>query len=87
MGYSQLYLPHGEDYVIQDDTLVMPDHRGHRLGTALKLATLELLLRDHPERSRIHTWTDPENLAMYRTNTALGFRVVERMHEMQRRDV
>ena len=86
VGYSQLYLPHGEDYVIQDDTLVMPDHRGHRLGTALKLTTLEILLRDHPERSRIHTWTDPENLAMYRTNTALGFRVVERMHEMQRRD-
>lgn len=86
VGYSQLYLPHGEDYVIQDDTLVMPDHRGHRLGTALKLATLEILLRDHPERSRIHTWTDPENLAMYRTNTALGFRVAERMHEMQRKD-
>jgi GNAT superfamily N-acetyltransferase len=86
VGYSQLYLPHGEDYVIQDDTLVMPDHRGHHLGTALKLTTLEILLREHPERSRIHTWTDPENLAMYRTNTALGFRVVERMHEMQRRD-
>ena len=86
VGYSQLYLPHGEDYVIQDDTLVMPDHRGHRLGAALKLTTLEILLRDNPERSRIHTWTDPENLAMYRTNTALGFRVVERMHEMQRRD-
>ena len=40
---------------------------------------------DRPE-AVIHTWTDPENLAMYRTNTALGFRVVERMHEMQRRD-
>ena len=86
VGYSQLYVPHGEDYVLQYDTLVMPDHRGHRLGTALKLATLEILLRDHPDRTGIHTWTDPENLAMYRTNTALGFRVVERMHEMQRTD-
>ena len=86
VGYSQLYLPHGEDYVLQDDTLVMPDHRGHRLGAALKLKTLEILLRDHPDRTRIHTWTDPENVAMYRTNTALGFRLVERMHEMQRTD-
>jgi GNAT superfamily N-acetyltransferase len=85
-GYSQVFLPRGEEYAIQDDTLVMPDHRGHRLGTTLKLATLEILLRDHPDRSSIHTWTDPENFAMYRTNTALGFRVVDRMHEMQRRD-
>jgi len=34
----------------------------------------------------IHTWTDPDNQAMYRTNTAFGFRPVERMHEMQASD-
>jgi GNAT superfamily N-acetyltransferase len=85
-GYSKIYLPHGLDYVIQDDTLVMPAHRGHRLGTALKLATLEILLSDHPDRASIHTWAAPENLPMYRTNAALGFRLVERMHEMQRTD-
>ena len=71
---------------MQGDTLVMPDHRGHRLGTILKLATLDLLLRDHPERESVHTWTDPENHAMYRTNLEFGFAVAERMHEMQRKD-
>ncbi len=85
-GYSQLYLPHGADYVYQDDTLVMPEHRGHRLGTALKLATLEVLQRDHPDRTAIHTDTAVDNHAMQATNRDFGFRPVERMYEMQRRD-
>jgi hypothetical protein len=64
----------------------MPEHRGHRLGTALKLATLEIVQRDHPERRTFHTWTDPDNHAMYRTNTDFGYSPVERMHEVQRKD-
>lgn len=86
-GYSVLYLPHGgDDYAHQDDTLVMPDHRGHRLGTVLKLATLDVVTREHPACTSIHTWTSPGNDAMYRTNTDFGFEVVEVMHEMQRKD-
>lgn len=85
-GYSLTYLAHGTDHVIQDDTLVMPDHRGRRLGTALKVATLAIVQAEHPERVAIHTWTDPDNHAMYRTNTAFGYRPVERMHEVQVRD-
>jgi GNAT superfamily N-acetyltransferase len=85
-GYSQLYLPHGTDYVYQDDTLVMPEHRGHRLGTLLKLATLEVLQRDRPERVAIHTDTAVDNHAMQATNRDFGFRAVETMYEMQRRD-
>ena len=78
--------PHGEPDVLQDDTLVMPEHRGHRLGTVLKLATLDLVQRDHADRTTVHTWTDPENHAMYRTNLGFGFEVAERMHEVQRKD-
>ena len=85
-GYSLLYLAHGKDQVIQDDTLVMPEHRGHRLGLALKLATHDIVRTVHPDRVTMHTWTDPENAAMYATNRAFGYRPVERMHEVQVRD-
>ena len=82
-GYSQVHLQHGQTDVLQDDTLVMPDHRGRRLGTLLKLATLRVLAEEYPAATSIHTWTDPDNHAMQRTNRDFGFRAVERMHEMQ----
>jgi GNAT superfamily N-acetyltransferase len=85
-GYSQLYLPHGVDYVLQDDTLVMPEHRGHRLGTLLKCATLEIVQREYPERVAIHTDTAVDNHPMQATNRRFGYRPVERLLEMQRRD-
>lgn len=85
-GYSMLYLPHGADYAHQLDTLVMPEHRGHRLGTLLKLATLEIVQVDHPERTTIHTDTAVDNHAMQATNHDFGYRPVERMYEMQRKD-
>jgi GNAT superfamily N-acetyltransferase len=85
-GYSQLYLPHGADYAYQDDTLVMPEHRGHRLGTQLKLATLGIVEREHPDRVAIHTDTAVDNRAMQAINRDFGYRPVERLHEMQRRD-
>ena len=81
-GYSLLFVPHGTDYGWQDDTLVMPEHRGHRLGAALKTANYA----DLPDDVRlVHTWTAPSNTAMHRTNTALGFRVVEHMYEVEAR--
>lgn len=79
-GYSLLFVPHGADFGWQDDTLVMPEHRGHRLGAALKVANYAAL----PEHVRlVHTWTAPSNAAMHHTNTALGFRVVEHMFEVE----
>lgn len=83
-GYSVLFLPHDDSDVLQDDTLIMPAHRGRRLGLRLKLATLEVVLRDHPERRMLHTWTAPDNGAMHHTNTTMGYRPVERLLEMQR---
>jgi GNAT superfamily N-acetyltransferase len=85
-GYTQVYLPHGEPHALQDDTLVMPDHRGHRLGTLLKCATLEIVQREHPDRVRFLTDTAVDNHAMQATNRDFGYRPVERLLEMQRRD-
>ena len=82
-GYTLVFLPFGESHVLQDDTLVMPEHRGRRLGAHLKQSTLEIIQRDHAERTAVHTWTAPDNHAMQRTNRAMGFRPVDRFHEMQ----
>lgn len=79
-GYSLLLVPHGADYAWQDDTLVMPEHRGHRLGAALKSVNYAGL-PDHI--GQVHTWTAPTNTAMHHTNTALGFRIVEHLHEVE----
>ena len=65
---------------------MMPEHRGHRLGTLLKCATLEIAQREHPERVAIHTDTAVDNHAMQATNRHFGYRPVERLLEMQRRD-
>ncbi|CAN5676449.1 GNAT family N-acetyltransferase [soil metagenome] len=85
-GYSLVFLDRGDDVALQDDTLVMPDHRGQGLGMQLKLANLAVLRAEHPDRTMLHTWTDPDNGAMYRTNVNLGFAPVEIMHEVQRVD-
>ena len=85
-GYSTVLLDRSDDAALQDDTLVMPEHRGHGLGMQLKQATRAIVEAEHPERTMLHTWTDPTNAAMYRTNIAFGYAPVELMHEMQRVD-
>ena len=82
-GYSLVYLDRSDDVALQDDTLVMPEHRGRGLGMQLKLATLSVLGAEHPDRSMLHTWTDPTNGAMYRTNVTFGYAPVEVLHEVQ----
>jgi GNAT superfamily N-acetyltransferase len=82
-GYTLAFLPHGEDYVQQDDTFVAREARGQGVGRSLKTAVLRMLAAERPERARVHTWTDPDNDPMQRLNRALGFRPVELMLEMQ----
>lgn len=85
-GYTLVHLPHDRDYVVQDDTLVMPEHRGHGLGMVLKATVLRILAAEHAERRLIHTWNAVENAPMQRISRALGFRPVELELEMQRKD-
>jgi GNAT superfamily N-acetyltransferase len=85
-GYTLVHLAHDADYVVQDDTLVMPAHRGHGLGMTLKAAVLRILEAEHPERRLIHTWNAVDNPPMQRINRELGFRPVELELVMQRQD-
>ena len=59
--------------VTQEDTLVMPAHRGHRLGTLMKIANLEQLQRDLPGHTAVTTFNAEENRPMLDVNEAVGF--------------
>ena len=60
----------------QNDTIVLPEHRGHRLGTLVKIAALRCLSSCSPSTRYISTWNAEENAAMIAINDALGSRVV-----------
>ncbi|MBK6886298.1 MAG: GNAT family N-acetyltransferase [Tetrasphaera sp.] len=63
-------------HAAQSDTLVHPEHRGHKLGIAVKVANLRALARDEPEVDTVFTWTSPDNAPMNALNALLGFRTV-----------
>jgi len=58
----------------QWDTIVRPDHRGHRLGLLMKLANLDLLGRTISGVEIINTWNAAVNAHMISVNEAMGFR-------------
>lgn len=76
---------HTPEYVDQDDTLVLPEHRGHRLGMLVKAVNLRRLIRDRPDVRRVGTWNAEENAQMLAINTALGFRAAGGSGEWQLR--
>lgn len=57
----------------QDATLVLREHRGHRLGMLVKAANLRHTARVRPTTRRVHTWNAEENAHMLAINVALGF--------------
>lgn len=67
----------------QWNTIVDPDHRGHRLGLAAKVANLRNLRREIPGTLRLETWNAIENSRMIAINELLGFQIVERVDEYQ----
>lgn len=62
----------------QWDTLVLKEHRGHRLGALVKVANLERLVAEAPETRRVHTWNADQNAHMIAINEAMGFVVAQR---------
>jgi GNAT superfamily N-acetyltransferase len=57
----------------QEDTAVLPAHRGHRLGLWLKSSMLLRLLDAEPQLTAMETWNAASNSHMLAVNTALGW--------------
>lgn len=73
-GFSQLKVPIDPSRaVMQWDTLVLREHRGHRLGWLLKVVGIETVERDFPGRPSIVTFNAEENRPMLDVNEAVGF--------------
>lgn len=59
--------------VSQNDTIVLRDHRGHRLGMLLKAANIRQLQEVTPGHPSIITFNAEENRHMLAVNEAIGF--------------
>jgi len=77
MGLSKLQY----DPAYQWDTLVLREHRGHRLGMLAKVINLRFLREEVPEGRRVVAWNAESNTHMVAINDALGFQPVERLAE------
>jgi GNAT superfamily N-acetyltransferase len=86
VAYSNLATSvHDPDNAFQWGTLVRREHRGHRLGLAVKVANLRLFRAADPVATRLRTWNAEVNSHMVGVNERLGFRPVERLGEFQKR--
>jgi GNAT superfamily N-acetyltransferase len=72
-AYTEIAVPDDGDKAEQYDTLVAAEHRGHRLGTLVKLVNLERLNERAPHIRRLLTWNAAENTPMLAVNDAFGF--------------
>jgi GNAT superfamily N-acetyltransferase len=73
-GYTELSVPPAPDRPAdQGDTIVLREHRGHRLGMLLKIANIVHLEERHPGHPAIVTFNAEENRHMLDVNEAVGF--------------
>ena len=87
VAHSTLSAPppgQGMPFLNQWGTFVHRAHRGHRLGLAVKVASLAHVQERHPERTIISTTNAVDNGPMVAINEQLGFRPVEVMAEFAR---
>jgi len=71
------------EYVDQWSTIVLPEHRGHRLGLRLKTSNQLRLLELEPAARMIDTWNAADNSHMIAVNESLGFRALDTWAEWQ----
>jgi GNAT superfamily N-acetyltransferase len=74
VAFSDLQVPLAQPQrAHQGGTLVLAEHRGHRLGALVKTAVLRELAAAMPEVRRISTYNSDSNRPMVAVNEALGF--------------
>ncbi|MFC4333736.1 GNAT family N-acetyltransferase [Salininema proteolyticum] len=77
--------PGAPDVVVQGMTIVLSDHRGHRLGAILKIANQRRLKRNFPGVKQVMTWNAESNEHMIAINEAVGYRPLVRDLEVQKK--
>jgi GNAT superfamily N-acetyltransferase len=75
----------GFDHIDQLGTLVHPDHRGHRLGVAVKCAQLREVGDRFPDKRFVGTTNAETNAHMVAINEALGFEIHQVYGDFQKR--
>jgi RimJ/RimL family protein N-acetyltransferase len=87
VAVTTLRIPEDDSGVMfQGTTIVAREHRGHRLGLAIKAANLQAAQRAFPGRKAVHTSNRETNASMVSINERLGFRPVE-LHVQFMREV
>lgn len=84
VAHSDLLVRPAGTRAVQWATLVRSDHRGHRLGAAVKVANLRRLQQDHPHVADVVTQNAEVNAQMIGINERLGFRAVALVPEFVR---
>ncbi|MGW6704471.1 GNAT family N-acetyltransferase [Streptomyces sp. NPDC054956] len=75
-AYTELVLPDpAGPRALQYDTVVVPAHRGHGLGRAVKLRMLAEAAVRHPDLRTVATSVADDNAPMLAVNAALGYRL------------
>lgn len=84
VAFTVLDLNHSSPWhAYQQITLVDPEHRGHRLGTIIKIENLRAALAYEPTLRAVDTWNAATNKHMISINEAMGFRPVDQWHNWQ----
>ncbi len=74
VAYTDLQIPLAQpERAQQAGTLVLREHRGHRLGARMKVAVLRRVAAEFPAVRRISTYNSEGNRPMVAVNEALGF--------------
>ena len=84
VGYTQVQVPRGAVVAFQQDTLVMREHRGHRLGLRMKAAGTLALMDRSPTTTSVRTWNADDNAPMLAVNHAVGYVHDAMMREWQK---